>query len=469
MMRMHALRIRPRSIRGRTALLATVMAVLLLAPTGLIAALMARQALTKAIWLEANQQAVLTAAAVREGYLADPIVPRVAGIDLIQVVARGHHVIASSTAARGLPPLSVVWPGPQAPEQDVQTCERPPVGCVRLSAYRVWPALNSPVVYAGRPAPGATSPGTFDAIFATQAIGLIIIAAFATWKITGRTLRPVEAIRAELAAINGDDLGSRVPEPPGHDEIARLAGTVNSTLRRLERAKGRVEKALDQQRQFAADASHELRTPLAGLRMQLEEAQLYPDEVSVHDVLDHALNDVDRLQAITTDLLLLARVGATTPSALERVDLAELAEVDVSRRMDGIEVRLGLEGGVMVDVVRAQISRVLSNLLDNAQRHARRTVQIEVRRDGDHAELAVSDDGAGVTEADRERIFERFSRLDAARSRDTGGTGLGLAIARDIACAHNGTLSVGDSPLGGARFVLRLPLADPRGPSKAGD
>jgi anti-sigma regulatory factor (Ser/Thr protein kinase) len=122
---------------------------------------------------------------------------------------------------------------------------------------------------------------------------------------------------------------------------------------------------------------------------------------------------------------------------------------------------------VTVNAVSTQISRVITNLLDNAQRHAEQTVQIQVSRKGDSAELAVTDDGDGIAEADRERIFQRFTRLGAARSRDHKGTGLGLAIARDIAQAHFGTLQVEDSA-GGARFVLRLPLAErprPTGPT----
>jgi signal transduction histidine kinase len=456
-----AIRMRPQAIRGRMALLVTVLAVLVLTPAGLLATMLARQEVTKAIWLEARQQAVLTAAAVRDGQSTDPIVPRVAGIDLVQVVAPDHHVLASSKAARGLPPMSTVMPTPQTPQQDLQSCGQRRVGCVRISALRIRSSPDSPVVYAGRPGPGVTSTGDFDALFATQGAGLILVAALATWKITGRTLRPVEAIRAELAAINGNDLSNRVPEPPGRDEIARLARTINSTLARLEGAKTQMERALGRQRQFASDASHELRTPIAGLRMQLEEAQLYPDEIDMQDVLARALKDVDRLQAITTDLLLLARVGTNPHRVLEKVDLAELTRTEIACRTDRLPVRFHLEPGAMVDAVRTQISRVLANLLDNAQQHAQRTVHVELRHAGDRVELAVADDGAGIAETDRERIFERFTRLDAARSRDTGGTGLGLAIARDIASAHNGTLHVEDSPTGGARFILRLPLACP--------
>ena len=156
------------------------------------------------------------------------------------------------------------WPTPRDPTQDVQTCAQPLIGCVRLSAIRVHAAADSPVVYAGRPAPTMISTDGSDALFATQAAVLILLAIWAAWKITGRILRPVEAIRAELAAINVNDLSSRVPEPSGEDEIVRLSRTVNRTLGRIENAKQQTEQALERQRRFAADASHELRTPSRG-------------------------------------------------------------------------------------------------------------------------------------------------------------------------------------------------------------
>ncbi|GAA0421942.1 hypothetical protein Acor_52040 [Acrocarpospora corrugata] len=227
----------------------------------------------------------------------------------------------------------------------------------------------------------------------------------------------------------------------------------------LEQATESLKQSLDRQQRFTTDASHELRTPLAGLRTQLEEAQLHPGETDLLDLLDHALADVDRLQAIITDLLLLARIEAS-PGATMRVDLAELAEAEAARRTaDRLPIQLDLTGGVSADVVPMQISRVLHNLLDNAQRHAAGSVVIGVRRDGDWAELSVTDDGPGVPEAERDRVFQRFARLDSARSRNQGGTGLGLAIARDIACTHHGTVDVEDVAPHGARFVLRLPLA----------
>jgi signal transduction histidine kinase len=270
----------------------------------------------------------------------------------------------------------------------------------------------------------------------------------------------VNALRSELAAINGDDRCTRVTEPAAQDEIGGLIRTVNGTLGRLDQARQRTEQTLDRQRQFAADASHELRTPLAGLRAELEEAQLHPDVTDLREVVDRALGDVDRLQLIISDLLLLAGLGATGSRDMEEIDLPDLVRFVVSRRADRIPVRLDLEPSSIVTGVHTQIGRLLTNLLDNAQRHAEHTVRVRLRRAGDNAELAVIDDGAGIAAADRERIFERFTRLDAARGRDQGGTGLGLAIARDIAHTHQGSLDVQESPGGGtgACFVLRLPL-----------
>ncbi|MEV1243744.1 ATP-binding protein [Nonomuraea sp. NPDC049750] len=241
---------------------------------------------------------------------------------------------------------------------------------------------------------------------------------------------------------------------------ARLYDKERARVKELQRLQAGLRESLDRQRRFTADASHELRTPMAGLRAQLEEAQLHPEQTDLGDLLEHALRDVDRLQAITTDLLLLARLGAGQDIALEKVHLTRLIETEMPCRAKGPRpVRLRLEPDVVVEAVPGQIIRILNNLLENAQRHAARHIDVGLRCDGDHAELTVTDDGPGVPAAERENIFQRFTRLDTARSRGTGGTGLGLAIAREIAHAHHGTLHVEAPPTHGARFILRLPLA----------
>ncbi|CAM5392512.1 ATP-binding protein [Streptomyces pilosus] len=297
-------------------------------------------------------------------------------------------------------------------------------------------------------APLAAEHSAVDTTLTGMLIGLPLllgVVAGVTWLVTGRALRPVEGIRREMAAITAsEDLTRRVPEPATHDEIARLASTTNETLAALE-------ASVERQRRFVADASHELRSPIASLRTQLEVAAAHPELLD----LDGAVEDTVRLQRLAADLLLLARLDAGERPADARVDLAAMAREEAAGRT-GVTVDAE---PVEVTGSRGQLGRVLANLLDNAGRHARERVTVTVRREGARAVLAVADDGEGVAEADRERIFARFVRLDAARSRDDGGAGLGLAIARDVAVRHGGTLTAGTAPAGGALFELRLPLA----------
>ncbi|MFI7098116.1 ATP-binding protein [Streptomyces sp. NPDC050161] len=275
---------------------------------------------------------------------------------------------------------------------------------------------------------------------------LLLVVAGVTWLVTRRALRPVEGIRGEMAAITAStDLSRRVPVPAAQDEIGRLARTTNETLAALE-------ASVDRQRRFVADASHELRSPIASLRTQLEVGVAHPELLDVPG----AVEDTVRLQHLAADLLLLARLDAGEKPTGSRVDLAALVREDTSQRVnDRIPVRVGRLDGAEVSGSRGQLGRVLGNLLDNAQRHAAASVRAEVVREGEWVTLRVDDDGPGVPEAERERIFERFVRLDDARARDDGGAGLGLAIARDVAVRHGGSLAVRE----GSVFELRLPVA----------
>ncbi|GAU65511.1 putative two-component histidine kinase [Streptomyces sp. NBRC 110611] len=280
---------------------------------------------------------------------------------------------------------------------------------------------------------------------------LLVVVAGVTWLVTRRALRPVEGIRAEMAAITAStDLSRRVPEPRARDEIARLARTTNETLAALE-------TSVERQRRFVADASHELRSPIASLRTQLEVGVAHPELLDVPG----AVADTVRLQRLAADLLLLARLDAGERPADARVDLAAMVREEVSQRVgDRIPVRVAEPASLEVRGSRSQLARVLGNLLDNAQRHAVSSVRVTVERAGEWAVLRVEDDGPGVPEGERERIFERFVRLDDARARDDGGAGLGLAIARDVAVRHGGSLTVPEGPArAGAVFELRLPPA----------
>lgn len=275
---------------------------------------------------------------------------------------------------------------------------------------------------------------------------LCVVVAGVTWLVTRRALRPVEGIRGEMAAITAStDLSRRVPVPSSQDEVGRLARTTNETLAALE-------SSVERQRRFVADASHELRSPIASLRTQLEVGVAHPELLDVPG----AVEDTVRLQRLAADLLLLARLDAGEQPADARVELAAMVREETSQRVaDRVPVHVGELAGGEVAGSRTQLARVLGNLLDNAQRHAVASVRVAVVREGEWAVLRVEDDGPGVPEGERERIFERFVRLDDARARDDGGAGLGLAIARDVAVRHGGTLGVRT----GSVFELRLPVA----------
>ncbi|MFF8499133.1 ATP-binding protein [Streptomyces anulatus] len=306
-------------------------------------------------------------------------------------------------------------------------------------------------VYAGAPlAAEQEAVNTVRGAMLTGLPLLLVVVAGVTWLVTRRALRPVEGIRRELAAITAsEDLARRVPEPGSRDEIAALARTTNETLTVLE-------ASVERQRRFVADASHELRSPIASLRTQLEVAEAHPELLD----LPGAVADTVRLQVLAADLLLLARLDAGEKPGSATVELGALVREEVSQRTGdriAVSVEVPQGGAFEVNGSRGQLSRVIGNLLDNAQRHAEGSVAVSVAADGRGVRVEVRDDGAGVPEDERERIFERFVRLDDARSRDDGGAGLGLAIARDVASRHGGTLTVGRAAEGGAAFRLWLP------------
>jgi signal transduction histidine kinase len=278
---------------------------------------------------------------------------------------------------------------------------------------------------------------------------LILVAVAVTTRLAvGSALRPIEGIRAEFADITTHDLNRRVPLPDSRDEINHLAVTMNATLDRLEHA-------VDQHRQFVADASHELRSPIAALRTELELALDHPTLADWTASARDALADTRRLEHLTEDLLFLARMDAGEPTANTDVDLVA-ALAGLSRRRPTVRTHLPA-GPVHTHGSSPHLHRLLTNLLDNAQRHSRNHVDVHLHAMREAVVIHIDDDGNGIAPAHRERIFDRFTRLDEARTRDNGGTGLGLAIARDIAHRHLGTLQVGDAPTGGARFTLRLP------------
>ncbi|MFI9840295.1 ATP-binding protein [Nonomuraea sp. NPDC051941] len=270
---------------------------------------------------------------------------------------------------------------------------------------------------------------------------VLLVVAGMTWISVGRALAPVAAIRAKVADITARDLHQRVPVPGSKDEIASLATTVNGTLDRLE-------TAVDTHKRFVADAAHELRSPIATLRARLELAE--PSELT-----REALADVERLQSLAADLLILAKLDAGEPLRAAELDLGQVAAEESvrARRRPEVRLELDIEPDVVMKGSRAHLDRLMTNLADNAVRHAASTVRVLVRAEEDQAVLEVRDDGPGIPPEQREAVFARFTRLDEARARDAGGAGLGLPIARDIAHLHGGTLVYADSG-----FIAKFPL-----------
>lgn len=280
---------------------------------------------------------------------------------------------------------------------------------------------------------------------------LLLVVGGTTWLVVGRALRPVERIRRDVEEITGTRLDRRVSEPEARDEVGRLARTMNAMLARLEDSR-------DRQEQFVADASHELRSPLASLRQAAEVAHAHPDALPDGELAETVLEESVRMQALVDQLLVLTRAGegrARVPRA--DVDLDDLALAEVRRiARSGLVTDTTGVGAGRVHGDPVALGQVVRNLVDNAARHATSRIAVSVTATGGAVVLVIEDDGPGVAPADRERVFERFVRLDEARARDAGGSGLGLAIVREVVTGHGGSVVVESGALGGARFVVRL-------------
>ena len=280
---------------------------------------------------------------------------------------------------------------------------------------------------------------------------LVVVMALIAWRVIGSALKPVETLRAGAARISGSDQDERLAVPESADEIRALALTLNDMLDRLAASRGR-------QRSFVADAAHELRSPLTSMRTQLEVAQHLGEG---GDLTTDLLADVARLSILVEDLLLLARAGSDSghPPARESVDVRALL-LATADRYAGARVPVSVADGPVVyaNANAEELRRALSNLVDNAVRHSGSTVLLAVRAEGGGAVLTVVDDGPGIPANERERVFERFARLDDARDRDAGGTGLGLPIVRELLRRCNGSISLQDNPSGpGLAAVVHLP------------
>ncbi|HEX6497557.1 MAG TPA: HAMP domain-containing sensor histidine kinase [Micromonosporaceae bacterium] len=396
----------------------------------------------------ARQVAADVAALERVNHLSDPIPP--AGNQIVQVVDGDQRVRAATVGADRLTPLLrpaelsrasrgavVVVPGARAGLD----------GPLRVVAAPAGTPAGPHTVLVAAPVGDleASVAAVRDALLVVYPLLVGLLAALA-WRVVGWTLRPVEALRRGAEEIGGGS--GRIPVPDGRDEVHRLAVTLNGMLERLERSRYR-------QRAFVADAAHELRSPIASLHAQLDVAAHLGEPVGAEDLLA----DVERLSRLVDDLLLLARADEGDPSLRRRdpVDLGEVcAEVAEARSGGRVPVAVRVADAAPVLGDRMALHRVVDNLVSNAVRHAASRVEIVV---GPGATVTVGDDGPGIAPADRDRVFDRFTRLDDARARDDGGAGLGLAIVRELVRLHDGTIDLADARPG-LRVAVTLPTPD---------
>jgi signal transduction histidine kinase len=444
------------SLRLRLTVAGVSLAAAIFAIGGAVTITLYSRSLTLSMQHYTSQTATTIASRITEQWLPDPI-PMPTGPDVprVQVLDRHGSVVTGDPSSAAKPAMYQLPAG--LTRQQVTIGSLALMGGASATAYavRVETPAGPETVVAAMPLAEVAARVT-EAIDATAGIcaGALIVVGVVAWLTAGRALRPVEQMRSRATAItvSGDPSG-RLPKS-GTDELRKLAETLNAMLASLE-------YSADRQRRFVADAAHELRTPLAGLTAALEIAQQHP-EIARDTLIGDLLAGHRRLSRTVNDLLVLAALEGRAQEKTMPVDLAGVV-TDCSRRSvpEGVCLHAGSLARAVVLGNESQLSRMVGNLVDNALRYARSRVELSVTVSRGWARITVTDDGPGIPAPDRDRVWDRFVRLDDDRSPASGGSGLGLAIVREIAVAHGGGTTVGDADPGpGAQFVIRLPLLD---------
>ncbi len=449
---------RLRTVRFRVTLLATgaVAAVLFASSLGLV--VLQRGALTRGIDETLRQRADNIQAEIPSRSAGSPLRGEGDQEDsFLQLLDAAGAVIAATPNVDGMAPAIRTRNTGRA--EEILTVSGLPIsrGEFRVLVRRIDGSPGSPVLLVGKNLDDVhESVRILAASLAVSVPMALTVLALLVWWLTGRVLRPVESVRAEVASMQGDQLHRRVSVPDTQDEIARLAQTMNAML-------DRVERATQRQREFVADASHELRGPLTRLRSELEVTLAHPQTMEPASLQRSLLAGVTELQQLVEDLLFLARSesgsigGSSAPVDLDDLVLAEARRL---RERGRVRVDTSAISAARTTGDANQLARAIGNLANNAERHARTVVSFEVRENGAGSEVVVADDGPGIPPEHRTAVFRRFTRLDHARSRDAGGAGLGLAIVWEIVARHGGRIAILSDDGGGARFVMTLPRTD---------
>jgi signal transduction histidine kinase len=348
-------------------------------------------------------------------------------------------------------------------------------GTVERNGMRIETAVLSGAGYVQYGRSTAHVEDTIDRIWLLIVAGILggtALASLAGVAIAARAMRPIAALTSSAREIaETRDPSHHMPRPPVEDEVGELAETLEQMLRSLDAARSEREQAMQQQREFVADASHELRTPLTSVLANLELLQASlggPDQVEDREVVDSALRSSRRMSRLVADLLLLARADAGRHAAHTRCDLAEIAgdaAAEAAPLMGHRHFVIDNDRPLRVEGSSDELHRMVLNLLDNASRHTPEgaTIELKLSQQGDYAVVEVADDGPGIPESMRTQIFDRFVRGEGPADTARGtGTGLGLAIVSAVANAHGGSVEASESPSGGALFRARIPIADAR-------
>jgi signal transduction histidine kinase len=267
----------------------------------------------------------------------------------------------------------------------------------------------------------------------------------ATWFSVRSSLRPVERMRLAATRLPA---GERLPLPDSDDELRSLAGALNGLLARRDEATERLRK-------FTGDAAHELRSPVASIRVQAEVAVANPDPELSQEVLTDIVREAERLSTLVDGLLTLARSDAGELPTVQPVDLVAAAQEAIARCGSAHVALQAPTGSAWVRAAPTEVDLVLDNLLRNACLYARAQITVSVFPAGGYVRLVVDDDGPGIAAEHREKVFDRFYRVQDDRARQTGGSGLGLALVAEVVRRRSGTVTVSESPDGGARFQVR--------------
>ncbi len=438
---------RGRSLQFRITAVATVVVFVVLCAAALVLTAIFGQAQEALLDSELRADARLAEAVLSDGVAATVLAEEQV---VIQLVDGDGAVVRGTDSAPAVPVIPVAeWPAGETAFRTITFEGR----TGRVLIERV-PGEEMVLLVGRSLEPAQAAAATLRRLLAVGVPFLAIALAGVIWWVVGRALRPVEIVRAEVNDISARDLSRRLPPPETGDELDRLVATMNALL-------GRLETSVARERQFVADAGHELRSPLSGARALLESEQTDPD--SIADTRARVLATLARLETIVDDLLSLATAdaGAVSRPPHSPVDLDELVlgQADRLRRTTPLRIDTGAVSGGQVHGRDTDLGRLVDNLTANAQRHTTSVIALGVDQDDGWVTLTVDDDGPGIAPADRTRVFERFTRLDEARTRSAGGAGLGLAIVAAIVEDHGGTVAIETSSLGGARFVVRLPAS----------